>query len=233
MWESTTKSSFFPLKKKCWACTSAAIPWKNTKPCGEKHFGGDGGLYADEETGVSRVKDGEKVVVGGMLTAKTIKHTKTGKTMALVTLEDLVGTVEVVIFPRDYENNRNMLEEDSKVFIQGRVSTEDDRPSKLICERVQAFEDVPRELWIQFADLETFQNGEQALHDILRTSDGRDRVIIYLKKQRAVKRLTGNWDIHIDEDLVAKIGSRFGVENVKVVESLLKNLRKCIRMKTI
>lgn len=178
----------------------------------------------DEETGVSRVKDGEKVVVGGMLTAKTIKHTKTGKTMAFVTLEDLVGTVEVVIFPRDYENNRNMLEEDSKVFIQGRVSTEDDRPSKLICERVQAFEDVPRELWIQFADLETFQNGEQALHDILRTSDGRDRVIIYLKKQRAVKRLTGNWDIHIDEDLVAKIGSRFGVGNVKVVEKSIEKL---------
>ena len=178
----------------------------------------------DEETGVSRVKDGEKVVVGGMLTAKTIKHTKTGKTMAFVTLEDLVGTVEVVIFPRDYENNRNMLEEDSKVFIQGRVSTEDDRPSKLICERVQAFEDVPRELWIQFADLETFQNGEQALHDILRTSDGRDRVMIYLKKQRAVKRLTGNWDIHIDEDLVAKIGSRFGVENVKVVEKSIEKL---------
>lgn len=72
----------------------------------------------DEETGVSRVKDGEKVVVGGMLTAKTIKHTKTGKTMAFVTLEDLVGTVEVVIFPRDYENNRNMLEEDSKVLFR-------------------------------------------------------------------------------------------------------------------
>ena len=122
----------------------------------------------DEETGVSRVKDGEKVVVGGMLTAKTIKHTKTGKTMAFVTLEDLVGTVEVVDFSAEImRNNRNMLEEDSKVFIQGRVSTEDDRPSKLICERVQAFEDVPRELWIQFADLETFQNGEQALHDIL------------------------------------------------------------------
>ena len=117
-----------------------------------------------------------------------------------------------------------MLEEDSKVFIQGRVSTEDDRPSKLICERVQAFEDVPRELWIQFADLETFQNGEQALHDILRTSDGRDRVMIYLKKQRAVKRLTGNWDIHIDEDLVAKIGSRFGAENVKVVEKSIEKL---------
>ena len=178
----------------------------------------------DEETGVSRVKDGEKVVVGGMLTAKTIKHTKTGKTMAFVTLEDLVGTVEVVIFPRDYENNRNMLEEDSKVFIQGRVSTEDDRPSKLICERVQAFENVPRELWIQFADMEAFQNGEQDLHDILRTSDGRDRVVIYLKKQRAVKRLTGNWDIHIDEDLVAKIGSRFGAENVKVVEKSIEKL---------
>ncbi|MDO5425371.1 MAG: DNA polymerase III subunit alpha [Eubacteriales bacterium] len=180
----------------------------------------------DEETGVSRVSDGEKAVLGGMITSRTIKHTKTGKTMAFVTLEDLVGTAEVVVFPRDYENNRALLEEDRKVFIQGRVSTEDDRPSKLICEKVWAFEEVPRELWIQFPTLECFLQQERELYDILRTSDGRDRVVIYLKEQRAVKRLAGNWDIRIDDGLICEIGGKFGAENVKVVEKSIEKLGK-------
>ena len=81
----------------------------------------------DEETGVPAVRDGEKEVVGGMITAKTIKYTKTKKVMAFLTLEDLVGTVEVVVFPRDYEKNIQHMNVDDKVFIQGRVSAEDDR----------------------------------------------------------------------------------------------------------
>ncbi|MDY3917457.1 MAG: DNA polymerase III subunit alpha, partial [Candidatus Limivivens sp.] len=180
----------------------------------------------DEETGASRVQDGEKAVLGGMITARTIKHTKTGKTMAFLTLEDLVGTAEIVVFPRDYENNRALLEMDNKVFIQGRVSTEDDRPSKLICEKVWAFEEVPRELWIQFPTLESFQSRERELYDILRSSDGRDRVVIYLKEPKAVKRLAGNWDIRIDEKLVCEIGGKFGPENVKVVEKSIEKLGK-------
>ena len=80
----------------------------------------------DEEMGRTKVRDGEKAVIGGMITAKTVKHTKNNKTMAFLTIEDLVGTVEVVVFPRDYENNRLYLEEDSKVFVKGRVSEEDD-----------------------------------------------------------------------------------------------------------
>ena len=90
----------------------------------------------DEETGLSVVMDNQKVVVGGMVTEKTIKYTKNNKVMAFVTLEDLVGTVEVVVFPRDYEKYQSLLDEDARVLIQGRVSAEDDKASKLILERV-------------------------------------------------------------------------------------------------
>ena len=69
-----------------------------------------------------------------MITEKSIKYTKNNKTMAFLTLEDLVGTVEILVFPRDYEKNASRMEVDAKVFIQGRVSAEDDKPSKLICE---------------------------------------------------------------------------------------------------
>ena len=74
----------------------------------------------DDETGRTKVHDGAKEIVGGMITNKTIKYTKTNKVMAFITLEDLVGSVEVVIFPRDFEKNQMYLNEEAKVFIKGK-----------------------------------------------------------------------------------------------------------------
>ena len=180
----------------------------------------------NEETNKSRVEDESRQIIGGMIIAKTIKYTRNGKTMAFLTLEDLVGTVEVVVFPKDYEKYRNLLEEEKKVFIKGRVNAEDDKPSKLVCERVWGFEEVPKELWIQFATMEDFKARERELYDILRTSDGKDHVVIYIRSPKAVKRLAGSWDILVTEALCRKIEENFGKENVKVVEKSIEKLGK-------
>ena len=180
----------------------------------------------DEETGATRVQDGAKAVVGGMITEKTVKYTRNNKTMAFLTLEDLVGTLEVVVFPRDYEKYQPMLETDRKVFIRGRVSAEDEKPSKLICENIWDFEDIPRELWIQFEDKETFLNRESELYDMIRGSEGKDFVVIYVKNPKSIKRLSENWTIQITDDLFREIAARFGQDNVKVVEKCIENIRK-------
>lgn len=70
--------------------------------------------------------------------------------MAFITLEDLLGPVEVIVFPRDYEANRDLFTEDSKLFIRGRVSIGDDPVGKLVCEQVIPFDSIPKELWLQF-----------------------------------------------------------------------------------
>ena len=106
----------------------------------------------DEETGRAKVRDGAKEIVGGMITEKTVKATKTNQMMAFLTVEDLLGTVEIVVFPRDYEKNREYLEVDQKVFVKGRVSEEEEKASKLICEKIIPFERTKKELWIQFPD---------------------------------------------------------------------------------
>ena len=142
----------------------------------------------DEETGHTKVHDGAKEIIGGMITEKTIKHTKTNQMMAFITVEDLLGTVEVVVFPRDYEKNRDYLEVDSKVFVRGRVSEEDDKPSKMICEKIIPFERTKKELWIQFPDKATFLDEEQIVYGYLADSDGDDEVMIYCAKERAVKK---------------------------------------------
>lgn len=178
----------------------------------------------DEETGHTKVHDGAKEIIGGMITEKTIKHTKTNQMMAFITIEDLLGTVEVVVFPRDYEKNRDYLEADSKVFVRGRVSEEDDKPSKLICEKIIPFEQTKKELWIQFPDKETFLDHEQIVYGYLADSDGNDEVVIYCAKERVVKRLPKNRNIGINEQILSRLMNHFGEKRVKVVEKPIENI---------
>ena len=180
----------------------------------------------DDETGMPRVIDNSKVTVGGMITGKTIKYTKTNKVMAFLTVEDLVGTVEIVVFPRDYEKNAQLMEVDDKVFIQGRVSAEDEKASKLICENIRSFDDVPSELWVQFATKEEFLSKEEGFYQDLSDSDGRDSVVVYIRSPKAVKRLGPSRNVKINGELLGKLYEKYGSDNVKVVEKSIEKLTK-------
>ena len=176
----------------------------------------------DEESGQPKVRDGQQVIVGGMITEKTIKYTKTNKVMAFLTLEDLLGTVEIVVFPRDYEKNVRLMEIDEKVFIKGRVSVEEERASKVICESMYSFKDAPRELWLQFETKESFLSCEQELYEDLKEADGKDGVVIYIKSPKAIKRLGASKSIRISQDLLVRLYEKYGKDNVKVVEKSIE-----------
>ncbi|CCZ35725.1 putative uncharacterized protein [Firmicutes bacterium CAG:646] len=180
----------------------------------------------DEETGQPHVLDGSKQVVGGMITEKTIKYTRNNKIMAFLTLEDLVGTMEVVVFPRDYEKNAAVMEVDSKVFIQGRVSAEDDKPSKLICEKITSFDQIPREIWIQFPSKEAYEKQVHHLYELLGQSDGNDQVVVFLRQERMMKKLPNARSVLINDALVELLSKEYGAENVKVVEKSIEKKSK-------
>ena len=177
----------------------------------------------DEESGIPKVYDGQKVIIGGMITERTIKYTRNNKVMAFLTVEDLVGTVEVVVFPRDYEKWQTLITDDARVFIQGRVNAEDDRPSKLILEKVHSFEDIPREIWIQFKDKAEYSAAEAELQSFLQSASGTSAVVIYLKDVKAMKRLPAAFCIRINEEILGELKKKYGESNVKVVERVLKN----------
>ena len=124
----------------------------------------------DEELGTSKARDGEIAVIGGIITNKTVKYTRNNKVMAFLTIEDLVGTVEVVVFPNDYEKNVQKMEEDSKVFIRGKVQGDADKASKLICEKIYSFDDVPKELWVQFETKEDYLTEENEFLKVVEKS---------------------------------------------------------------
>ena len=184
-------------------------------------------FMVDEETEKAGVQDGSRVIIGGMVAGKTVKTTRTNQLMAFITLEDLMGSVEVIVFPKDYEANRELFTEDAKLFIRGRVSVGDDPVGKLVCEQVVPFEDTPKELWVQFADKEAYRESEQKLLSQLKSSEGKDRVVIYLQKERAKKMLPPSWNVHVTDRLLQGLQHELGEKNVKVVE---KGLEKLVKM---
>ncbi|MCI8763957.1 MAG: DNA polymerase III subunit alpha [Lachnospiraceae bacterium] len=194
--------------------------WKNNITARTTDFA------VDEETGRAVLADGVQVTVGGMITGKVVKTTKTGKMMAFVTVEDLVGSVEVLVFPRDYERGRNELIEDSKVFIRGRASIGDDTAGKLILERVIPFDSLPKELWLQFSDKAEYDEKWQQVLDILRTEEGQDTVVIYLKKEHAKKTMPANWRVCANKPMRERLYPLLGENNVKLVEKGLKRYEK-------
>lgn len=92
----------------------------------------------DEETGELKAKDNTRVTIGGMIMDKTVKTTKNGQLMAFLTIEDLVGTVEVLVFPQSFNTYRSVIDTSDKVFVTGRVSANADENGKLICEKLSA-----------------------------------------------------------------------------------------------
>jgi len=180
----------------------------------------------DEELGTSKARDGEIAVIGGIITNKTVKYTRNNKVMAFLTIEDLVGTVEVVVFPNDYEKNVQKMEEDSKVFIRGKVQGDADKASKLICEKIYSFDDVPKELWVQFETKEDYLTEENEFLKLLSGSRGTDRVIIYVRTPKSIKYLGIEKSVKINEILLGKLYEKYGMDNVKVVEKSIENITK-------
>jgi len=180
----------------------------------------------DEELGTSKAGDGEIAVIGGIITNKTVKYTRNNKVMAFLTIEDLVGTVEVVVFPNDYEKNVQKMEEDSKVFIRGKVQGDADKASKLICEKIYSFDDVPKELWVQFETKENYLTEENEFLKLLSGSRGTDRVIIYVRTPKSIKYLGIEKSVKINETLLGKLYEKYGMDNVKVVEKSIENITK-------
>ena len=190
-----------------------------------------------------RVRDGQIVTIGGLVTDKKLKYTKNNKVMAFVTLEDPTGSVETIVFPRPYEESGALLEEDGKVFVRGRVSLEDEKDGKLICEKVWPFEDGPadeapaasrvsaapdyrpageqpaakrggRALWLRFKDPESYQELKEWLSELIAVRGGPDRVILYIESIRAKKELPPGYGIRADEEVISLLSAKLGPGSV-------------------
>lgn len=175
-------------------------------------------FYPDEDGNIL-LESGRKVVVGGLLTEVNKRFTKKGDMMAICTLEDMYGRIELVVFPKAFEGYGSELIEGGKVFVKGRVDTSGEEEGKLIVETVREFGRIKKELWIQYPDKVSYEEDLGNLLADIGTLSGNDSVIIYLKKERAKKDLGGEWCVPASEACEI-LAQRLGSENVKVVEKI-------------
>ncbi|MCR5404536.1 MAG: DNA polymerase III subunit alpha [Butyrivibrio sp.] len=172
-------------------------------------------FFLDDETGAPSVKDGSNATVGGLISDKKIKYTKTDQVMAFVTLEDLVGSIEVIVFPKTYEKSASLLNQDARVFIEGRVSVEEDRDAKLIAGKIISFDSIPRTLWIRFSNKEAYEASFTTLDSILKSSEGNDEVAIYLNETKQIKKLGPSSNVNAFE-IADRLKQEFGRDNIQV-----------------
>lgn len=164
------------------------------------------------------VKDGQDVVVGGIISEAALKYSAKGNAYGNIVLEDLTGSVKVLAFAKTYERVRSLLIEGNKVFIKGRVQNDGEREAIIMCDDVKSFDDCRREVWIQFANKAEYESKEKQLLDTLHYMDGNDGIVIFLKEGKAVKRMGPNYSISSSKENLERLYSEFGNENVKVVD---------------
>ena len=220
------KQTLLAFEKETIGIYVSGHPMEEYREVWEKNVTAKTSDFVIDEDGKTVVEDNSNVVIGGMITSKKVKTTKTNQLMAFITIEDLVGTVEVLVFPKIYEKNRPSFTEENKVFVRGRASIGDDPVGKLICEEVIPFTDIPNELWLQFENQAFYESHIDDVMAALRDSDGKDRVIMYLKEERKMRRLSENWAVLAGPDLLGRLYRILGEKNVKVVQKVIEKKGK-------
>ena len=171
-------------------------------------------LNDEDETAVA---DNAREIIGGIISEVTVKVTKQNSVMAFVTIEDLYGTVEVLVFPKLYEKYRQIIAEDNKVFITGRVTSGGEENAKMICETITSFDDKSSELWIRFENKEEYEEKYPQLLENIKLSNGKDKIVIYLNQEKAKKILPASCNVNADQQFLWKMQALFGENNVRIV----------------
>ncbi len=99
----------------------------------------------DQSTDIPVIKDGMSVTMAGIVSAMKMMTTKKGQNMAFVTMEDLYGDIELVVFPKTFELDRQWLALDNIIIVRGRLDIKEDTP-KLLAERIVLLDDYNGEL---------------------------------------------------------------------------------------
>jgi DNA polymerase-3 subunit alpha len=173
-----------------------------------------------EETGIY---DGTKVVLGGIIIKKQNKITKNNNMMAFITLEDLYGTVEGIVFPKIYDNYKDILYEDNIVLVEGSIDASEEEAPKLIINNVTELkkehenQTIQKKLYIKVKNLENYKNIKKELFYTICRHKGADCVIIYSEKDKANMVLPEkNWVNTEDEKLIINLKELLGEENIVI-----------------
>ena len=143
--------------------------------------------------GETNIKDGQMVRVAGIISNCTIKNTKRGDTMALLTLEDFTGRFPIIVFTRAYHEFIKDVHEDNIVAIEGRFSV-DERESKIVAQSITRLNNaVPTEVRIKIEAYLENPLVQRELMNIFARYHGNDVVYLKLMGSRKIIKTTANY----------------------------------------
>ena len=140
--------------------------------------------------------------------------------MYFINLEDLYGSVEIIIFPRDFEKYKNFIEEGRKYIVTGKASLEENDDAKLIAGKIIPFEEVPREVWLQFDNRAKLEEIEEGINEVFINNRGNAKVMLYCREEKQVKQVNVVRGISYSEQVISQLKQILGDENVKIVTKL-------------
>ncbi|MDI3501364.1 MAG: polymerase subunit alpha, partial [Thermoanaerobacter sp.] len=168
---------------------------------------------SEEEMFQPKLQDNQEVVIAGVIATKKIKFTKNNNMMAFVTIEDLYGTVEVIVFPTVYEKYSSIIKEDNPVVVRGKVSLKEEEEPKILCDEIKPLSQaIVKKLYLNLQDSTKIEIVKQ----ILRKNPGNMPVVLKLNSK---KLLAANRDLWVNgsKELIKELHAVLGEENVKVV----------------
>ncbi|MDO4618085.1 MAG: DNA polymerase III subunit alpha [Clostridia bacterium] len=176
----------------------------------------------NDEENTSDIKDGQKVTLAGIITARKDKTTKSNKRMAFLRFEDLYGGVEILVFPKIYDELSGMLNEEAIIVVDANVSLREDEEPKLLLEKAYPIESysVPKKtpegkkLFIKMGT----KNKETLTKTlaILKKYNGDTPVVIFIADTKERLSVPNEYFVEAKEELIKELSDFFGTENVKI-----------------
>ena len=165
------------------------------------------------------INDNDTVIIGGILTEVNQKVTRNNTMMAFLKLEDLTGTIEVIVFPKALDRLRHIIKEDTLVKLKGRVSIKEDELPKVICENIEGLEKVNgNKLYIRVKDRVAIREANNDIKKIIGDCVGNTPIYLFDAEKRQNYRLSKDKWINEDDEVIENLKSHFGEENVKLIE---------------
>lgn len=177
----------------------------------------------EEEEGIisqSKFQDGQKVIVGGIISQINIKSTKKNDIMAFIKVEDIFASIEVLIFPKVYQKYSKMLLEDSMVIIKGRISIREDEQPKIIAEDIEPLKKQStidnRKVYIRLND-SSWKTQIENLKPLLLRYKGPNPVYVVLMESKQTLMASREMWVEISEEFLKELNGALGNENVKIM----------------
>ncbi|OFI07488.1 DNA polymerase III subunit alpha [Clostridium acetireducens DSM 10703] len=166
----------------------------------------------------NKIKDGQRVILGGIINNINKKLTRNNKMMAFLSLEDLYGIIEVIVFPNIYEKNKYLINEDSIVILKGRINIQEDKQPIIICENIEILNhEVNKKIYILIEKENLLKKVIKDLKKDIVIYKGNTPIYICTKIERKKFRVSEELWVNASEDCIKFLSNKFGCDNVKLL----------------